>query len=67
MTEESKIVEKVVSRLTDLRLSLSPQERFFLDELIIGGRAEVTGHKFEVGGEWTGKIAIDDDQYKVEF
>lgn len=67
MSEESKIVEKVVSRLTDLRLSLSPQERVFLDQLVIGGRAEVTGHKFELGGEWSGKIAIDDERYKVEF
>lgn len=67
MSEESKIVEKVVSRLTDLRLSLSPQERVFLDQLVIGGRAEVTGHKFELGGDWSGKIAIDDEQYKVEF
>ena len=64
---EEKFVEKVVMKLTDLRLTLGPEERFVLDKIVVGEQAEVTGHKFEIGGDWRGKIAIDNEKYKVEL
>ena len=64
---EEKFIEKVVMSLTDLRLSLPPEERAVLDKIVVIGKAEVTGHKFEMGDDWRGRIAIDNERYKVEF
>jgi hypothetical protein len=64
---EEKVIAKVVARLTDLRLTLGPEERFVLDRMIVGEKAEVTGHKFEVGGGWGGKVILDNEEYKVEL
>ena len=62
---EEKFVEKVVTKLTDLRLTLGPEERFVLDKMIVGEKAEVTGHKFEIGGGFEGRVILDSEEYKV--
>ena len=62
---EEKVIEKVVARLTDLRLTLGPEERVILDRVIVGEQAEVTGHKFEVGAGF-GRVILDNEEYKVE-
>jgi hypothetical protein len=61
---DEKVIEKVVARLTDLRLTLGPEERFVLDRMIVGEKAEVTGHKFEIGGGF-GRVILDSEEYKV--
>ena len=62
---EEKFVEKVVTKLTDLRLTLGPEERFVLDKMIVGEKAEVTGHKFEIGHAFEGRVILDSEEYKV--
>ncbi len=62
---DEKVIEKVVAKLTDLRLTLGPDERFILDRMIVGEKAEVTGHKFEVGAGFGGKVILDSEEYKV--
>ncbi|MFN2148634.1 MAG: hypothetical protein ACK2T2_09575 [Anaerolineales bacterium] len=65
MSEEQKVVEKVVYKLTELRLQFGPQERFVLDKLIMGESPEVTGHSFRIDIE--NKVQLDGDRYKVQF
>ena len=62
---DEKVIEKVVARLTDLRLTLGPEERFVLDRMIVGEKAEVTGHKFEIGSGFEGRVILDNEEYKV--
>lgn len=62
---EEKVIERVVTKLTDLRLSLEPEERLVLDKMIVGERAEVTGHRYEIGEGSFGRIALDGEEYKV--
>lgn len=65
MSEEQKIVEKVVYKLTELRLQFGPQERFVLDKLVMGESPEVMGHAFKIDIE--SKVQLDGDRYKVQF
>jgi hypothetical protein len=62
---DEKVIEKVVARLTDLRLTFGPEERQVLDRMIVGEQAEVTGHKFEVGSDVEGRVILDNEEYKV--
>ena len=62
---DEKVIEKVVARLTDLRLTLGPEERVILDRMIVGEQAEVTGHKFEIGSGPEGMVILDSEEYKV--
>lgn len=60
-----KVIEKVVSRLTEMRMSLNAEERVVLDEMIIGG-PEVIAHA--VTGDVQKvqpRIKLDDDKYRV--
>jgi hypothetical protein len=61
---DEKVIEKVVARLTDLRLTFGPEERVVLDRMIVGEAAEVTGHKFEIGSG-LGRVILDNEEYKV--
>jgi hypothetical protein len=65
MSEETKIVEKVVSRLTELRMQCGPQERFVLDKIIMGESPEVVAHAFTIDTEH--RVVLDGDQYKAQF
>lgn len=60
---DEKVIEKVVARLTDMRLTFGPEERYILDRMIVGEQAEVTGHMLEIG--WEGKVILDNEEYKV--
>ncbi|MGB2895697.1 MAG: hypothetical protein WBB65_05980 [Anaerolineales bacterium] len=60
-----KVIEKVVSRLTEMRLKMDAEERAVLDEMIIGG-PEVIAHA--VTGDVQKvqpRIKLDDDKYRV--
>jgi len=59
-----KLIEKVVSRLTDMRMTLEPEERFVLDEMIIGG-PEVVAHAVTADAQVTPRVILDDDKYRV--
>lgn len=63
MADNEKIVQKVIGRLTELRLELGAEERVVLDQVIMGDTAEVSGHamKFDAPG----RIALEDDRYKI--
>jgi hypothetical protein len=61
---DEKVIEKVVARLTDLRLTLGPEERVILDRMIVGEEAEVSGHMFEVGSG-AGVVIVDNEEYKL--
>jgi len=63
MSEETKVVEKVVFKLTELRMQCGPQERFVLDKIITGESPEVVAHAFTIGT--LGKIAVEGDRYKI--
>ncbi len=63
MSEESKVIEKVVFKLTQLRTQCGPQERYVLDKIIMGESPEVVAHAFTVEGMI--RIDMDDDKYKV--
>jgi len=60
-----KVVEKVVGKLTEMRMNFGPEERAVLDEMIIGG-PEVTAHA--VTGDVQKiqpRVTLDDDKYRV--
>ncbi len=60
-----KVIEKVVGRLTEMRLKMDAEERVVLDEMIIGG-PEVIAHA--VTGDVQKvqpRIKLDDDKYRV--
>ena len=61
---DEKVIEKVVARLTDLRLTFGPEERQVLDRMIVGEEPEVTGHKFEIGSS-PGRVILESEEYKV--
>ena len=63
MSEESKVVEKVVSRLTELRMQCGPQERFVLDKIITGESPEVVAHAFAIDVET--RVKLEGGRYKV--
>lgn len=63
MAENEKIVQKVVSRLTELRMEFGAEERVVLDQLIMGDDAEVSGHAFDFNAP--GKITLDGERYKI--
>lgn len=60
-----KLIEKVVGRLTEMRLKMDAEERVVLDEMIIGGPEviahAVTGDVHKVQP----RIKLDDDKYRV--
>ena len=60
-----KVIEKVIGRLTEMRMTMGPEERVVLDEMIIGG-PEVIAHA--VTGDVQKvqpRITLDDDKYRV--
>ena len=60
-----KVIEKVIGRLTDMRMTMEPEERVVLDEMIIGG-PEVIAHA--VTGDVQKiqpRVTLDDDKYRV--
>ena len=44
MAAQDKALERVVNKLTELRMRFDPDERAILDRMITGEAAEVTGH-----------------------
>jgi hypothetical protein len=65
MSEEQKVIEKVVHRLTEMRMQFGPQERYVLDKIITGEAPEVSGHAFRF--DFGGRVKLEDDRYKVAF
>jgi hypothetical protein len=63
MAEESKVVEKVVFKLTELRMTCGPQERYVLDKIITGESPEVVAHAFTI--DVMSRIKLDGDKYKI--
>jgi hypothetical protein len=61
--QNDKIVQKVVSRLTELRAEFGPEERVILDGLVVGDGAEVSGHAFDFTAP--GRIVEEGGSYKV--
>ncbi len=64
LTDE-KLIEKVVGKLTNMRLKMDAGERAVLDEMIIGG-PEVIAHA--VTGDVQKiqpRVKLDDDKYRV--
>jgi len=60
-----KVMEKVVTRLTELRISLGPEERAVLDEMIITG-PEVLAHAVTPDVQKVQpRIMLSDDKYRV--
>ncbi len=59
--EQSKIVEKVVSRLNELRMEFSPEERVVLDKLVIGEEPEVSAHAVAI--DIIGRVEFEDEKY----
>jgi hypothetical protein len=64
MAEETdKIMQKVVARLTELRVEFGAEERVVLDRIVVGEDAEVSGHAFDFNAP--GKIMLDGGRYKI--
>jgi len=63
MSEEAKVINKVVSKLTALRMQCGPQERYVLDKIITGESPEVVAHAFTI--DVMSKVAVEGDRYKV--
>ena len=59
-----KVVEKVIGRLTEMRMECGPEERVILDELIIGG-PEVVAHAVTPDSGAVPKVTLEDDKYRV--
>jgi hypothetical protein len=59
--DRSRLIERVVGRLTDLRMELDPEERVILDEFVLG-EAEVTAHAMDPGAV-TPRVILDKDQH----
>ncbi len=59
-----KLIEKVVGRLTEMRLKMDAEERVVLDEMIIGG-PEVVAHAVTADSQVTPRVILDDDKYRV--
>jgi hypothetical protein len=58
-----KVIEKVVGRLTEMRLKMDAEERVVLDEMIIGG-PEVIAHAV-TADKVVPRVILDDDKYRV--
>jgi hypothetical protein len=58
-----KLIEKVVSRLTEMRLKMDAEERVVLDEMIIGG-PEVVAHAV-TAERVQPRVTLEDDKYRV--
>ncbi|NIS80059.1 MAG: hypothetical protein GTO14_07590 [Anaerolineales bacterium] len=65
--EKLKVVEKVVSRLTDIRMEFGPEERVVLDMLVTGKEPEVSAHAVAI--DIIGRVEFDDEKhvYRVEI
>lgn len=64
--EKAKLIEKVLTRLTDFRMRLNPAERNILDEIVVGKRAEVEGHAWDPGLEVHGRIDWKNETYRFQ-
>lgn len=60
--EKSQVIERVISRLSDMRMDLGPEERQVLDALIVGDLPEVTAHAFTV--DFEGAVQLDEENNK---
>jgi hypothetical protein len=58
-----KLIEKVVSRLTEMRLKMDAEERVVLDEMIISG-PEVVAHAV-TAERVQPRVTLEDDKYRV--
>ncbi len=58
-----KLIEKVVGRLTEMRLKMDAEERVVLDEMIIGG-PEVVAHAV-TAERVQPRVTLEDDKYRV--
>ena len=58
-----KMIEKVVARLTDLRVTMGAEERAVLDEMIIGG-PEVVAHAV-TADKVVPRVILEDDKYRI--
>ena len=67
MAAKDKAMDRVVGRLTELRMRLDPEERAILDRLITGEAAEVTGHALAADAAIAGRVIFDEAAvaYKV--
>jgi hypothetical protein len=64
--EKTQLVEKVITRLMDLRSSLEPAQQSVLDEIVVGKRAEVEGHAWDPGFEVHGRIDWENESYSFQ-
>ena len=62
LTDE-KAFEKVISKLTEMRVSFGPEERAILDEIIISG-PEVVAHAVTAEKVQL-RVLLEDDKYRV--
>ena len=58
-----KVIEKVIGRLTEMRLKMDAEERVVLDEMIIGG-PEVVAHAV-TAERVQPRVTLEDDKYRV--
>ncbi|MFA9404113.1 MAG: hypothetical protein ACERKY_13735 [Anaerolineales bacterium] len=58
-----KVVEKVVGKLTEMRMNFGPEERAVLDEMIIGG-PEVVAHAV-TADKVVPRVILEDDKYRI--
>lgn len=60
-----KVIERVVGRLTEMRMSLDAEERVVLDEMIIS-EPEVIAHAVTPDVHRVQpRVTLDDDKYRV--
>lgn len=59
-----KVIEKVIGRLTEMRMTMGPEERVVLDEMIIGG-PEVVAHAVTADSQVVPRVTLEDDKYRV--
>ena len=67
MAAQDKALDRVVSKLTELRMRFDPDERAILDRMVTGEAAEVTGHAAVSDAAIAGRVAFDEEAvaYKV--
>lgn len=61
--EKSQVIERVISRLTDLRMELGPEGRQVLDAIVTSVTPEVVAHAFTVDFGRQVQLNEDGDKY----
>lgn len=61
MAAQEKALQKVVSRLTQLRAEFGPEERSMLDQIVLGDTPEVIAHAATLDAIVPARLEFDEE------